>query len=87
MKKLILTFTTLVLLSSSALAFQFANEPPDSPPSLFTKMAAMNSFDKFDDPSTNTGNDHEAHIEVDSELEENSKPRVLRKALQKRLPK
>lgn len=87
MKKLILTLTTLVMLSSSALAFQGVSEPPDSPQSQFTILPTKNSLDKMDDPNAHTGNDHEVHIEEDIKTEENNSEGVRRRAPHNRLPK
>jgi len=66
MKKLILAFTALVLISSAALAFPGAGEPADLPQSLSIKVTTANSTDKVDDLSPNMGEDHEVHIEEDS---------------------
>ncbi len=66
MKKFFLMFTTLVLLTSSALAFQGTGEPSDFPQSQYSKTATVNSTDKVDDWNANMGDDHEVHTEVDS---------------------
>ena len=81
MKKLILTFTALVLLSSAALAFQGAGEPVDLFQSLYIKVTTVNGTDKVDDLSANMSEDHEVHIEEDS------RHRVRRKTFHNRLLK
>lgn len=65
MKRLFLMFTTLVLLTSAAFAFQGNGEPSDLPQSQNSKAATVNSNDKIDDWA-NVGDDHEVHTEVDS---------------------
>ena len=66
MKRLFLMFTTLVLLTSAAFAFQGNGEPSDLPQSQYSKVATVNSNDKVDDWNANMGDDHEVHTEVDS---------------------
>lgn len=77
MKKIILICTTLILLTSSALAFQGTGEPNDLPRQQYSKMATTNNTDSLDVPNGNLGDDHEVHFE------EEGKPNLRRRVTQR----